>query len=119
MNWLSRLLRAEPAAASVAPDEPDEWLRAAYDCEARGDPPGADRLYRRVLERDSSHADALYFLGRIALRDQRGEEAIALLQQAVESRPGEVLYQIELGAALLDARRFDEALGIFERCIAL
>jgi predicted O-linked N-acetylglucosamine transferase (SPINDLY family) len=118
MNWLRRLMRAEPAPERAPADTPDEWLRAAFDCEARGDPAGADRLYRRVLEREPGHTDALYFLGRMAVRDQRGDEAIALFQQAVDLRPGEMLYQLELGAALLDARRFDEAVGLFERCVA-
>jgi predicted O-linked N-acetylglucosamine transferase (SPINDLY family) len=119
MNWLRRLMRAAPAPERAAPaDAPDDWLRDAFDCETRGDPAGADRLYRRVLEREPGHTDALYFLGRMAVRDQRGDEAIALFQQAVDLRPGEILYQLELGAALLDARRFQEAVAVFERCVA-
>jgi predicted O-linked N-acetylglucosamine transferase (SPINDLY family) len=119
MKWLRRLMRAEPAPKRAAPaDTPDEWLRAAFDCECRGDGAGADRLYRRVLELAPCHADALYFLGRMAVRDQRNDEAIALFQKAADQRPGEMLYQLELGAALLDVRRFDEAVGLFERCIA-
>ena len=119
MSWLSRLLRSEPAAAPTAADGPDEWLRAAYDCECGGDAPGAERLYRRVLESDPAHTDALFFLGRMAMQDQRIDEAIELLQRAVDLRPGEILYQIELGAALIEARRFEEAAVLFGRCIPL
>ncbi|HEX2649781.1 MAG TPA: tetratricopeptide repeat protein [Burkholderiales bacterium] len=120
MNWLRRLMRAESAAVAPAEaDAPDAWLRTAFECECRGDAAGADQGYRRVLEREPEHTDALYFLGRMALRDRRVEEAIALLQQAVERRPGEVLYRLELGAALLDARRFEEAAALFERCVEL
>ncbi|MEW6689380.1 MAG: tetratricopeptide repeat protein [Pseudomonadota bacterium] len=118
MNWLKRVLRS-PAPREGAADGPEEWLRAAYQCECRGDPAGAERLYRRVLERDPRHTDALYFLGRMATRDRRHEEAIALFQQAVELRPGEVLYQLELGAALLEVRRFEEALEVYRVCVGL
>src|SRR5689334_16149503 len=119
MNWLKRLIRPTPSAETAEADSPDAWLRAAFERECRGDPQGADLLYRRVLERDPGHTDALYFLGRMAARDQRVDEAIALFQRAVELRPGEVLYRLELGAALLDARRFEEAAGLFERCLEL
>src|SRR5262245_58110509 len=97
MSWLSRLLRTEPAAARAAAGGPDEWLRAAYDCDCRGDAPGAERLYRCVLESDPAHTDALFFLGRLAMLDQRVDEAIELLQRAVDLRPGEMLYHLELG----------------------
>ena len=118
MNWLTRLIRAEPVASRpVDSDLADASLRAAFEHECRGDPAGADTLYRHVLEHEPGHTDALYFLGRMASRDRRIDEAIALFQQAVELRPGEVLYQLELGAALLDARRFEEAARVFESCV--
>jgi predicted O-linked N-acetylglucosamine transferase (SPINDLY family) len=118
MNWLKRIIRAEPVPARPAgADSADAGLRAAFDHERRGDAEGADALYRRVLEHEPGHTDALYFLGRMASRDRRIDEAIALFQQAVELRPGEVLYQLELGAALLDARRFEEAARVFEICV--
>ncbi|MBI1942452.1 MAG: tetratricopeptide repeat protein [Betaproteobacteria bacterium] len=117
---MKRVLRAEPSPARAAgPEGPEEWLRAGYECECRGDPAGADRLYRRVLESDPAHTDALYFLGRMAVRDRRQQEAIALFQQAVDLRPGEALYQLELGAALLDARRFEEAIEVYRVCLGL
>ena len=72
MNWLTRVLRTGTASALPAdPDGPEEWLRAGYDCESRGDFAGAERYYRRVLDRDPAHADALYFLGRLSVLDRR------------------------------------------------
>lgn len=120
MNWLTRLIGGERRAERAAnADEPEDRLRAAYEREWRGDPAGADRLYRRVLDAEPTHADALYYLARLAAADRRGEEAIALLQQAVDLRPAEILYRLELGAALLDLRRFEEAAAVFERCTAM
>ncbi len=120
MSWLTRLIGGDRRAGRAAQaDEPDELLRSAYTSECRGDSAGAERLYRRVLETEPSHADALYYLARLAGADRRGEEAIALSQQAVDLRPAEVLYRLELGAALLEARRFEEARVVFERCLAM
>lgn len=120
MKWLKRVLSAvPPPERAVRPDGPEEWLRAGYECECGGDFAGAERLYRRVLESDPAHTDALYFLGRMAVRDRRQEEAIALFQQAVDLRPAEVLYQFELGAALIEARRFEEAIEVYRVCVGL
>lgn len=117
MKWLKGLVRTERAAARS--DDADQWLREAYECECRGDQAGADRLYRQVLESDPGHTDALYFLGRMAALDQRVDEAIELLQRAVDLRPAEILYTLELGVALVDARRFEEAAAVLGRCIPL
>src|SRR5258706_6280367 len=101
MNWLTRVFRKENVRALAADaDGLDEWLRAGYDCECRADFAGAERFYRQVLDSDPAHADALYFLGRLSVRDRREEEAIALFQRAVEIRPQEALYLLALADIL-------------------
>ena len=120
MNWLTRVFRtASPAALAAQPDGPEEWLRAGYDCECRADPAGAERFYRRILDRDPAHADALYFLGKLAVRDRREEEAIALFQRAVEIRPQEALYLMALAGVLFDTRRFAESINVHRAFLAL
>src|SRR5260221_5861088 len=111
MNWLKRVFRTgDSSAPAVGADGPEEWLRAGYDCESRADLAGAERFYRRVLDSDPAHADALYLLGRLAVRDRRDEEAITLLQRAVEIRPQEALYLLPLSEGLLSTRPFSQAL---------
>jgi predicted O-linked N-acetylglucosamine transferase (SPINDLY family) len=120
MNWLQRIMRrGERLTPAAAPADAEAWLRAGYECEYRGDPAAAEGLYRRVLASNPLHADAHYFLGRLAARDRRQEEAIALLQQAVEARPKEAIFLLALAEAFAAARRFAEAVKIFRDCVAL
>jgi len=120
MNWLTRVFRtANPPAIPAGPDEPEEWLRAGYDCECGADPAGAERFYRRVLDRDPAHADALYFLGKLAVRDRREEEAIALFRRAAEIRPQEAIYLPAFAEALVATRRFAEAIDVHRAFLAL
>ncbi len=126
MNWLKRIFRgdvrpertAEPAAPAESAT-PADWLRAGYGCESRYDLPEAEAFYRRVPEGDPAYADARYFLGRIAARDRRDEEAIALFQKAVELRPREALYLFALAEALNSVRRLAEAVEVYRACLAL
>jgi predicted O-linked N-acetylglucosamine transferase (SPINDLY family) len=120
MNWLTRVFRTGNAPAPAADtDGPEEWLRAGYDCECRADSAGAERFYRRVLDSDPTHTDALYFLGRLSVRDRREEEAIALFQRAVEIRPQEALYLLALAEALFATRRFAESIDLHRAFLAL
>jgi len=120
MNWLTRVFRAGSSSApDAAADGPEEWLRAGYDCEFRADPAGAERLYRRVLDSDPAHTDALYFLGRLAVRDRREDEALALFQRAVEIRPQEALYLLALAESLFSARRFAESIDLHRAFLKL
>ena len=42
----------------------------------------AHEIYRRVLETDPNHADALHFAGVLAHQEGRSEEAVALIEKA-------------------------------------
>jgi predicted O-linked N-acetylglucosamine transferase (SPINDLY family) len=120
MSWLDRVWRGRrPEQAPPQEDEPMRLLREGYDCEDRGELAEAERHYRRVLEIDATQADALYYLARLASRDRRDEEAIALLQQAVEHRPGEALFLFALAEALFSARQMAEAVDVYAACVAL
>ncbi len=118
MRWLRRLL-GEQAAPVAEPPDPDAWLRAGYDCASHGDLEGAERHIRRILEHDPAHADAYYYLGRIAISGHREEEAIDLLQKAVELRPREAIYLETLGGVLLLAKRYREAVEVLRSGVAL
>ena len=120
MNWLARLWRGSPAdAVAASTQDAASCLRAGFDCECLGDFAGAEHDYRRALEIDGAHADALYFLSRLAERDRRDEEAIALLQRVVELRPLEAVYQLALGNALMNAKRHAEALEVNRTALGL
>ena len=76
-----------------------------------GDLPGAEALYRRVLESDPRNAEALHLLG--VLRFQCGDKdaGVKLVATAIEYGPEAAQYRLNLAAMLVDVRRFDEALA--------
>jgi predicted O-linked N-acetylglucosamine transferase (SPINDLY family)/predicted SAM-dependent methyltransferase len=120
MNWLKRIFSAEPSSLPRAgPEDARDLVRAGYDRESSGDIPGAERDYRRALERDPGYSRALYYLARLAGADRRQDEAISLFQGAVLHCPDEALYHLALGDALLDSRQFAEAVKSYEACRAI
>ena len=120
MRWLKRIFAPEPEPAETAPAvDGDELLRAAFECERRGELAEAERRYGVVPEDHPARAQALYYMARIALTDHRREEAVALFQGAADLCPGEALYWLSLADALYAARRFAEAVTAYESSRAL
>jgi predicted O-linked N-acetylglucosamine transferase (SPINDLY family) len=120
MSWLQRVLgRGRPSGPAHGPAGTADWLRAGYEAEYRGDPAGAEQLYRRVLTDDPANADAHYLLGRLADWDRRPEEAVALFRKAAELRPKEAIFLLALARALIDVSRFAEAVEIYRECVSL
>lgn len=79
----------------------------------------AEAVYRRILKVDPDDAEALHLLGVVA--GQRGDqdECVRLIERAICHQPEVPKYHANLGAALRDLRRLDEAAQAFERAIAL
>jgi predicted O-linked N-acetylglucosamine transferase (SPINDLY family) len=120
MSWLQRVLgRGQPPPPAAGPADTEVWLREAYERESRGDLAAAEQLYRRVLASDPMHADSHYFLGRLARTDRRREEAAERLLKAVELRPAEAVFLLELARALSDLGRFADAAEAYRDCLAL
>jgi tetratricopeptide (TPR) repeat protein len=87
-----------------------------------GDLDEAERLYRRILEADPDHFDALHLCG--VLMQQRGKpaEALRLIGAALAANAGArpapaALYN--RGNALVALDRLDEALASFDEALAL
>jgi len=69
-------------ANEVTAQEVRESLRAAVEAEAATNRYEATRLYARAIERNPSHAEALFRAARLALNDHRTAEAAALFSRA-------------------------------------
>ncbi|MBV9851003.1 MAG: tetratricopeptide repeat protein [Armatimonadetes bacterium] len=97
----------------------ERWFQEAFARHQAGDLAGAEALYRRLLRRQPRHADALYLLG--SLRAQRVDYAGALpfLERAAALAPAEARYFNNLGVALKETGRPDEARAAYERALAL
>jgi len=77
----------------------------------------AEKLYRRVLDADPSHADALHLLGVAALQTGRAEEAAGFIRQALESNPDNADALNNLGQAYESLGQRGEAIEAYQKAI--
>jgi tetratricopeptide (TPR) repeat protein len=79
----------------------------------------AEGLYRKVLEKDPNHADALHHLGVIAYQCGKIGVAIQLIERALPALTELPDAHLNLGNALGRAGRLAEAVESYHRAIAL
>lgn len=70
----------------------------------------AANLYRQILAADPAHADSLNLLGVIAHQRNDNQQAVDLIQKAIQIRPDRAAYYVNLSAALRGLKRFGEAI---------
>lgn len=91
---------------------------AAQDLE-KHDLAAAEAKVLAVLEADREHADAWTLLGLVLRAQGKSDDAIRVFNALVLKRPNEAQHWENLGSALKEARRLDEALLAYERAVAL
>jgi protein O-GlcNAc transferase len=101
-------------------ESPDiaEQLRTALQHYQAGERSRAERLYREILGRDPSCADALHYLGEVCLQSGRLDEAIACFQRALARRDSAPSHY-HLGLALAARQEFKPAIFQLRQAIAL
>jgi tetratricopeptide (TPR) repeat protein len=107
------LAGAEAAARrlrAAAPDDPRAFYVLAQVLEGRKDFDGAEQALREILKRDPEDATALNYLGyMLAERGQRLDEAVSLVQRALEIEPGNPSFLDSLGWAYYQQGKLDLA----------
>ncbi len=79
----------------------------------------AEAFYRKILQLDPSHTDALHLLGLIAHQTGKSDIAVELIGKAIGIRPSEPIYYYNRGAALAAQGRLDEAIDHYRQALAL
>jgi predicted TPR repeat methyltransferase len=97
----------------------DQAIRFAMKLHRNQQLEGAETLYRRILDCVPDHPDMLHHLG--LTRYQRGhpQEAIELINAAVEQVPGFADYRANLANVYLSQGRLEEAMASCRRAIEL
>lgn len=101
--------------SSVGPMTGDLYEEACA-LELEGDP-ATVVAYLRVLEADPDHADAHINLGRLVHETGDAELAETHYRAALRRRPGDTLASFNLGVALEDQSRFEEAVAMYEQVL--
>lgn len=96
-----------------------ELLQQAVEVHRSGDLARAAGLYRAVLEQEPNQADALHYLGVIAMQNGRFDDAAEMIGQAVQLSPGNPHLLANLGNALLQAGDARTATGHYEAALAV
>ena len=78
----------------------------------------AEQLYGSVLDRNPDHAQALYNLGLLRIRQGRLDEAIALFERALDRQPDFPEAHNAAGIALRLANRHQQALDHYQKALA-
>jgi tetratricopeptide (TPR) repeat protein len=114
------------APLHAAAQSPTSRAVARFD---QGDLAGARSELEALVRADPRDADALYYLGRTALQQERSGEAVEWLEKAIRVNDGVAHYHVWLGAALgeeaIKASKFRQPFLArrvkteFERAVAL
>ena len=94
-------------------------LAMAQIAERAGKAAEAEESYRKALEIDPKHADAL--VGYARLKDRQGQldQATRLYQRASQAHPNNASQFNDLGLCLARQKKYEEAIAAMERAIVL
>ena len=79
----------------------------------------AQAIYRRLLEIDPRHSEALHLLGVIAYQTGDHQSAVDLIGQAIEVNPSHASYYSNRGLAHKELNQLDAAVANYDKAIAL
>src|SRR5689334_6584333 len=79
----------------------------------------AEIAYRRVLDINPNHVDALSFLGILAGQTGHVDDAISLIRRAIMLQPNEYVLYFNLAAALRQAGQDEFAIDAYRRGLSL
>jgi len=98
-------VKAAEAGTRLAADNAQAWFLLGASQEAAGDGVGAESAYRRAATCAGAHPPALMNLAIIEATHERGDEAIRLLEAALQGDPYNPDIAYNLGRMLVISRR--------------
>ncbi len=110
-------LAPELSLATAANPSPNLSTRLAQVAEQSGNRNGAIENYRRALQQDPRHLDAVMGLARLYDRDGDFATATTLYLQAVAIEPGNASVQNDLGLCFARQSRFEEAETALQKAV--
>jgi len=96
-----------------------ELLRTGLSHHQAGRRTEADSIYREILARDPTHAEALHRLGQIAKQEGQLPQAAELMQRAIAADGARASYHCHLGIVLCELGRITEAEASLRTALAL
>lgn len=97
----------------------EQWLEQAVRAQIAGDSEGAARGYRRVLEINPGHCDAMLELGNVLQAQGRADEAVRHLEASAARCPEMPELYTNLANALCAQGRREQALEVYRKALDL
>jgi protein O-GlcNAc transferase len=94
-------------------------LQKGFNLHRQGDLKQAEQHYRQILDIAPMNADALHLLGVLSNQKQENSTAIELITRAIQIFPRQSIYHNNLGNALRDSGRYQEALDCYQKALQL
>ena len=98
---------------------PDDLLRKALQLHQSGKLRDAEAAYRSIIAKNPRHVDANNLLGLLCIQTQRFALAIKWIETALQEKPDDPQAHYNLGIALKDVGRLDDAAIHFQQCVDL
>lgn len=116
---MSLLQRVRDALARTPASARDDVIEAAIALFEQGRLAEADTLCQRVLVREPANPAALHLRGLVALARGDAAHAASLIASAIARAPGTALFHFNLGNALRELERRNEAAASYARATEL
>jgi tetratricopeptide (TPR) repeat protein len=118
LRWIrDRFSRRPPQDAGG--ERAGAWMRQGRACHEAGDLTAAEGWYRRVMDEDADHADALHLLGEIEALRKNHEHAAGLIRRAISIDGAQARFHFALGCVQQASGERSEAADCYRRALAL
>jgi tetratricopeptide (TPR) repeat protein len=107
------------AAAKVSPREPEVNFGLGYLYWKSHQYKQAQAAFRDELALDPNHAQSLAYLGDIEMKQDNFEQALPLLEKAAHQRNDIRIAYVDLGAVLMQQKRYPDAMAALEHAVKL
>jgi len=118
LGQIDDALRYLQRATEQDPNNADAWANYAAALDARQDYPKAETAYRKSLELNSDQPATLINFGTNLILQGRPQEAVNILQQAVQKSDTPLAHQ-RLGDAYAANKKYDDAIKQYEAALKL
>lgn len=97
----------------------DAFFNLAKALKIKGDIKNAAQYFRKVIELNSDHDQALCHLGEIEIRQQNRLQALILFDKALKINPYNIMALLNKGNLMFEMNALDEALKMYSKVLLL
>lgn len=109
----------EPDQAVTTDFSVPQALQTAMSQHQAGQLSQAAALYKKILQLQANHPDALHLLGLVAKQQGDHVTAIKLMTKSLSVKPDYVEAHVNMGATMQEQEKFQEAAACYRKALAL